>query len=62
MLPILRLFPRHLVLNALKPQVGCRYISKIRVRTPHFLKAHEEICQQLKGKTNFGKFKKLQVI
>ncbi len=29
MLPMLRLFPKHLFLNTLKPQLGCRYISKI---------------------------------
>jgi hypothetical protein len=48
MLSILRLFPKHLVLNTLKPLVGCRYISKIRNKTPLYFKKHEEHCQRIK--------------
>jgi len=62
MLSILRLFPKHLFLNTLKPQLGCRYISKIEDKTAFILKAHERYCQKIKSTTNFGKFKVLYVI
>ena len=58
MLSILRLFPNHLVLKTFKPQLGCRYLSKIRPQASIYLKIHEKNCQDLKKITNFGKLKK----
>ena len=56
MVSILRVFPNHLVSNAFKIIIGCRYITNIQ-KFDSIMKSHQEMRQFKNTKINLGKFK-----